>query len=663
VFVSKIWFFVVAVIAAVALSLALVMPRPAERVQSGQVEPERVAVARTSVSFLLAADAREGVDLAAVIARAPGPSNAPLALAKNLEAMSAASEVPPAVYDATKATLQFLLGQVVGSKKPEFLLAVDDTGRVAARVGLGDEKGDDMSRVGLVQDALRGYLRDDLWWENDKLYRVTVSPCFVPGSDGRSHLVGAVILGDQVDLDLVRELEKRIGHCDDKGEHCEPHVAFFMDDQIVVGSDSDLVGKDVLAGYQKAKAAAAPGKPLAAFDVKSGNRSILVAVQPLPGTTGERGGYYAVYAPRSAGLGFAATLGAVKKDDIAFGHFPWIPLVIAFVLITALGLAFMWLESDRPLKRLLLDAVALGKGEASKLAEDRHKGRFGSIARSVNIALEKLEREARERRKDLGAVLGPAPDEGGGLGKMGPSPFASGSPFGGDAVPFGTPAPQPAPFRFETAPPPMHLPPAGAPPGKAALPAGPGFAFDLPEVRPATPAPLPEAKAPPAKPAARPTLPVASRGKSGNTPPPLPPPLPSSGPTGRRPTTPSPALAAIDEDILDVDSPARPDLPRISSVADFGGETVVANPSEDLLQATIAAADGDAAYFREVFDDFVELKQKCGETTDGLTYEKFAGKLRGNREQLVKKYGCKSVTFQVYVKDGKAALKATPVKG
>jgi hypothetical protein len=98
-------------------------------------------------------------------------------------------------------------------------------------------------------------------------------------------------------------------------------------------------------------------------------------------------------------------------------------------------------------------------------------------------------------------------------------------------------------------------------------------------------------------------------------------------------------------------------------VADFGGETVVANPSEDLLQATIAAADGDAAYFREVFDDFVELKQKCGETTDGLTYEKFAGKLRGNREQLVKKYGCKSVTFQVYVKDGKAALKATPVKG
>jgi hypothetical protein len=29
---------------------------------------------------------------------------------------------------------------------------------------------------------------------------------------------------------------------------------------------------------------------------------------------------------------------------------------------------------------------------------------------------------------------------------------------------------------------------------------------------------------------------------------------------------------------------------------------------------------------------------------------------------LVEKYSCRTVRFQVYVKDGKAALKATPVK-
>ena len=48
-FLSKIWFFVIAVVAAVALSFALIMPRPAQRVQEQDVDPERVTVARASV--------------------------------------------------------------------------------------------------------------------------------------------------------------------------------------------------------------------------------------------------------------------------------------------------------------------------------------------------------------------------------------------------------------------------------------------------------------------------------------------------------------------------------------------------------------------------------------------------------------------------------------
>ena len=33
-----------------------------------------------------------------------------------------------------------------------------------------------------------------------------------------------------------------------------------------------------------------------------------------------------------------------------------------------------------------------------------------------------------------------------------------------------------------------------------------------------------------------------------------------------------------------------------------------------------------------------------------------------NRDDLIAKTGCREVRFTVYVKDGKAALKATPVK-
>ena len=67
-------------------------------------------------------------------------------------------------------------------------------------------------------------------------------------------------------------------------------------------------------------------------------------------------------------------------------------------------------------------------------------------------------------------------------------------------------------------------------------------------------------------------------------------------------------------------------------------------------------------YFKSVYDQFVEVKKQCGESTSGLTYSKFSEKLVKNRDDLMAKTGCKEVRFTVYVKDGKAALKATPVK-
>ena len=75
-----------------------------------------------------------------------------------------------------------------------------------------------------------------------------------------------------------------------------------------------------------------------------------------------------------------------------------------------------------------------------------------------------------------------------------------------------------------------------------------------------------------------------------------------------------------------------------------------------------STAEGESAYFRQVYEDFIELKRKCGEPTDSLTFERFSIKLGQNRDALVAKYNCRAVKFQVYVKDGKAALKATPVK-
>ena len=102
----------------------------------------------------------------------------------------------------------------------------------------------------------------------------------------------------------------------------------------------------------------------------------------------------------------------------------------------------------------------------------------------------------------------------------------------------------------------------------------------------------------------------------------------ASGNTGERPAL-KPATAA---------------LPKIGSIA------------------PAAAGNEEERHFQEVFRDFVATREKCREPADGLTFDKFKAKLLKNKEQLVSKYQCKTVRFQVYVKDGKAALKATPVK-
>jgi hypothetical protein len=90
---------------------------------------------------------------------------------------------------------------------------------------------------------------------------------------------------------------------------------------------------------------------------------------------------------------------------------------------------------------------------------------------------------------------------------------------------------------------------------------------------------------------------------------------------------------------------------------------VGAVPAELLAQATgDGTAPDETAEWLSVYDDFVRTKRQCGEPVDGLTFEKFSHTLKKNRDALVQRHACRRVRFSVYVKDGRASLKATPVK-
>ncbi len=79
-------------------------------------------------------------------------------------------------------------------------------------------------------------------------------------------------------------------------------------------------------------------------------------------------------------------------------------------------------------------------------------------------------------------------------------------------------------------------------------------------------------------------------------------------------------------------------------------------------EQSIPTDNSTEVHYREVFNQFIHTKKQCGEPITGLSYDRFSEKLRKNESDLKNRYNCNSVKFQVYVKNGKAALKASPVR-
>ncbi|HZA12946.1 MAG TPA: MXAN_5187 family protein, partial [Myxococcaceae bacterium] len=143
-----------------------------------------------------------------------------------------------------------------------------------------------------------------------------------------------------------------------------------------------------------------------------------------------------------------------------------------------------------------------------------------------------------------------------------------------------------------------------------------------------------------------------------------PPPLPAAAAAGSNGNG-VPAFAEALFGSLHTSSGALEDPADAKTIAAPPPETTPArgNPVPNGVPAAEASeSTSEEAHFQDVFKNFLAMRQQCGEPADGLTYEKFAQKLQKNREQLINRYNCRTVRFQVYVKEGKAALKATPVK-
>lgn len=133
------------------------------------------------------------------------------------------------------------------------------------------------------------------------------------------------------------------------------------------------------------------------------------------------------------------------------------------------------------------------------------------------------------------------------------------------------------------------------------------------------------------------------------------------------PVTPAPIPLAPAETRSEPRPDARPAAP-------FGAPPLTAAAAVQAAQAArlaqprttqpigpVVPEDEEGAW-RALLDEFLRVRASCGESAEGITWERFREKLRKNRDTLVQKYACRTVRFQVYVKDGRAALRATPIR-
>ena len=691
-YLTKAWLFVVGLALAIVLALALVVPRPAMR-ELEKEQVARLAHVQHASQLLLKVDARAKMDYAAHLA-------GDVVLAGALDEASRGG-TDKALHSTVLERLRLFNTQL----KMAFLVALDAHGRVLARVtesGEGDAQawGDSMAGFPVIADALRGYRGEDAVAMGGKLYRLAAAPVV---SKGHDRYAGVLVIGMVAGEDLAKRMHDSLG----------AEVAFLLRGKVVATTTSTPALEKISVELEKrAEEVAKQGHtPAMALEASITDRWWAMAT-PVAGEAAAQDAWYVLLLPRTAGTGLGGLVHAASGDDFK-GGFPWILVAMVAIVALAGGMFIVWWESDAPMTRLRDETGRLAAGELPRLDERPFRGRYASVVRAINATLDRLVRSGGV----VGVTTLSAPDRSVPMPVSRERESSSRIPTTEEPLPASYEpmmiAGQAAPVsEAKVAAPPMPKLPmqqdalpkfplealdddgttqADAPPAKPArgsgLPALPQLdAIPLDQNLPAAKAkeqPRPATR--PGQPPASPRVPQspiatpmpvgmgrAAAPPSAPNPAPKPAPKPAS-PAPRRPTPfglPMEELEISPSSGLITNAAAAGPTDGISPLppppaADFGDETVVSQPSNELIDQSrntgVQKSDLDA-YFRKVYQDFVELKRKCGEPTENVTFEKFVGKLRDNREQLIKKLGCKSVKFQVYVKDGRAALKATPVR-
>ena len=605
---SRFWILVLTALSVLSMATALLS---ANRVNDQWERSAQRDLTRDQVQVeaILRLDARVRIDLLAPIA-ANGDVRGALRRANGREAGAPVSDE---IREPLDAKLTELNGQLV-EMRGDILIAIDRSGYIVSAIGAGnipDHAG--LGQFPVARRALEGYVRDDIWVYNGAVYRIAARPVI----DGGQY-VGALIHGKRFDEEFARRLSSRLAGAS---------VGFYRNDEIFTSHMAegapDQGSMAAVLDDARATEGYDAGTPAGPLELPTGGIGLYTQIT---GSARYAGVGYIVARPVRQLAGPADLITGASPED--WQAVPWLYLGPAGLVLFLLAMLWLWLERDRPLSKMVRATKAVGDAPEDRMTITDFGGRYRKVATNINAALDRATEAAgvgRPKRAaaNLDEVLGPTNDD----------PIAGSGSFFGFADQPSSPLDLP------------DVPPAGA----AAQPPS-GSAAQPPTPAPSPPSPGPEPPTPP-PPALQPLVPPQSGRQA-----PAKPPTPAKAPPLRTPpAAPDPARnKALKSTLLGVAPPSFDD-------DDEDAATMVARVPKELLDQT--TAPDEEAHFRDVFEKFVAMKRRCGENTAGLTYEKFVVTLRKNRDQIIKRHGASRVRFTVYEKTGKAALKATPIKG
>ena len=323
-----------------------------------------------------------------------------------LEAASGADRIDEARMKQVRDVGESVMKTIQGSRKPDFAMLIDRArprgrARAARRERVRRRRAPGRP---LVDDALAGYLRDDLWAHNGTMYFVSAAP--VIKRDPPVAYVGAIVLGHQVTNALAQKLVSSL----------DVEVGFYPRQGRGRGQQ-DARGRPQADARRRAEARRR--RPRARLPGEQAARRCRPARTTTPRSSRacparRRASNALLRGVRSSGRRRSASWARSRSSTRAtssFGNFPWLLVGGGFLLI-ARRRHRAHVPRGRSSAAPARPRTRCGSRRArpSGSSEDGHGGKFGSIARSVNIHIDKLGRDAKTAKKDLDQLLGPAPE-------------------------------------------------------------------------------------------------------------------------------------------------------------------------------------------------------------------------------------------------------------